>query len=156
MRHGLEDLEADSHHLRGSRCSNWAPRTLGLGYPKFCLETPDSKSTLGIELLLLPAKGQCDYLSWTKRSHDLRDICLQYSVSVVCLQRLCSVNSALICCPGDGGVAENLTLGLGLRNTLRYALSDLPWGSACCGPAGGNYGQFYFLDVCYKVEILEF
>ena len=29
VRHGLEDLESDSHRLRGAGCSNWAPSTLG-------------------------------------------------------------------------------------------------------------------------------
>ena len=46
-------------------------------------------------------------------------------------------------------MAENITLvgsrrTLGLRDTLRYALSDLPWGSACCGPAGEITVKFTF------------
>ena len=136
VRHGLEDLESDSHHLKGSRCSNWALRTLGLGYLKFRSKLPDHVSTLGIELRLLP--GLIARPSGINQPNSLLEIL---------------VSNLLRSSPGDGGMAEIVTpdgpmavqlvdgghvartVGLGLRILLRYALSDLPWGSACRGPA---------------------
>ena len=76
------------------------------------------------------------------------------------------VFSLLSACPGDGRLAEMITpdgpvavqsddgeivarrIGVGFLVLLRYAVSDLPWGSARCGPAGQTTANFYFLDVC--------
>ena len=158
MQRGLQSLKLDSHHLRGSRCSNWAPRTLGPRYLEILLKMPECNSTLGIELLLLPVSGKFDCFSWTKRSHNLRDICLHQFYS----ERL------LVYCPGNGGIvalAVNLTsfhvrhpssarrgmwigeAALGLRTFCDTLLREAFSASACRpSPCRGNYGQFHFLD----------
>ena len=143
VRRGLQSLKLDSHHLRGSRCSSWAPRTLGLGYLKFHQNSFVKISTLGIELRLTP-----EVIATLLGNHQPNK-----GLSVIAIGSFGS-------CPGDGGnvaVAEDITLVFGGRRilglrTLCDTLLRGPFpGSACCGPAGGNYGQFYFLDFLYKV-----
>ena len=160
-RHGVQSLELDSHHLRGSRCSNWAPRTLGLGYLKFHHNSPADTSARGIELRLL--------LEIIANPLGINQPTLLFEILVL---------SLFSSCPGDGGnvalagiitsdghvaaqcndrhVTRTLGLGwaecfvrsvaaLGLRIFLRYALSDPFPGSACCGPAGGTTANFILL-----------
>ena len=45
---------------------------------------------------------------------------------------------------GVGRTAEFCVNVAALGILLRYALSDLPWGSACCGPAGETTANFTF------------
>ena len=101
-----------------------------------------NRTTLGIELLLPLGLGfgKNDCFRWTQRVEARVSHTSWQSISVVCLQRSGSVIPLSIC-RGDGGMAENLTLGLGFRtlglgfrNILRYALSDLPWGPRVAAP----------------------
>ena len=93
VRHGLEDLESDGHRLRGSRCSSWAPRTLALGYLKFHQKLVIS-SARGIELRLL--------LEVIANPLGINQPIVLFEILVFSLFGLC---------PGDGGMAEIITLG---------------------------------------------
>ena len=161
VQRGVQGLEFVSHHLREVRCSNWAPSTLGLSGFRLCLEIPAIMSTLGIDLLL-PFDfgiGRDDCLSWTKRFEPrVSHVCLQHIVSGLSLQRLGSVIALSVCCPGGGELAGIMTLdgdvavefvrvfrlGLGLRNALGSAFSDLFPRSARPGPAGETTATFTF------------
>ena len=113
VQRGLEDLESGSHRLRGIRCSSWAPSTLGISGFKFHSKPHVIASTLGIELLLPPdlGIGKDDCLRWTKRVESrVSHGCWQSSVPVIYLQRFGSVILLSIYCPGDGGMAEDMTL----------------------------------------------
>ena len=104
VRHGVEDLESDSHRLRGSRCSNWTPRTLGLGYLKFHQNSPADVSTLGIELRLLPGSRFLASLEfgeiWTIAESRLTNSCLAVNRSQVHSGTLGGF-SCLLACKGE-------------------------------------------------------
>ena len=138
MRHGLESSKFDSHQ------------------PAFSTSVQNLliNSTLGVEFRLLLAIGQYAHVS--------REIRFGPRVSHMCLQQLCSIMPALLG-PGDGGLAGNITLGLGGRASSPAPIGKWIGGSRVLGlfrfgikrppllgppgrPRSGNYGQFYFFD----------
>ena len=206
VRHGLEDSESDSHHLRGSRCSSWAPRTLGLLGNKAAASTGECSALIGLRAwvsVLLSCcwqpglvRGVCGLTAdqpiarlgarlfkiLLVKLDNISTLGIELRVLLGLIAKPSGNNqpnsllkflafSVLSSCPGNGGMAEIMTLDgpvavqlddgekgtrtLGLGKTaescvnvaallvlLRYALSDLPWGSACCGPAGETTANF--------------